>query len=99
MSVFLLCLTLAYDDVPSMAIAVDLDLHPDSLDKDLFPGLPEEAQVHGGFQDAFIRSSDEVFPEIQRLMAEHNTNNITVVSAKYMNHEHLVDPLDRLVTV
>jgi hypothetical protein len=66
------------DPVQFMAIAVDLDVQPDSLDLDLFPGLPADAQVHGGFQDAFARSSDDVFPEIQRLMAQHDTNNITV---------------------
>ncbi|KAH8824756.1 alpha/beta-hydrolase [Flagelloscypha sp. PMI_526] len=66
------------DPFELQAVLTDLDIFPDSLDKTLFPGLPEEAKVHGGFQDAFKASSDTIFPAIQKLIDEKGTKDIIV---------------------
>ncbi|KAH8822749.1 Alpha/Beta hydrolase protein [Flagelloscypha sp. PMI_526] len=60
------------------AVLTDLNVLPDSLDAVLFPGLPEGAKVHGGFQDEFKASSDIIFPAIQKLIEEKGTTDIVV---------------------
>ncbi|KAH8830094.1 alpha/beta-hydrolase [Flagelloscypha sp. PMI_526] len=60
------------------SVLTDLDILPDSLDTGLFPGLAKEALVHGGFQDAFKASSDQIFPVINNLIQEKGTKDIVV---------------------
>lgn len=61
------------------SILVDADFIPDPLDPEIFPGLPSDIKVHGGFQDAHARSTPQILQAVQNELTTRNTNSVLVV--------------------
>jgi len=67
-------------DNPRLSILTDLFIPLVGLDPILFPGVPSSVLVHEGFRDAHARTALPILAEVQNLLAEHDTNNLTLVS-------------------
>jgi len=61
------------------SLLVDADFLPDPMDPDIFPGLPGDVKVHGGFQDAHARSAPQILQAVQNELATRGTNNVMLV--------------------
>ena len=60
------------------SILVDADFVPDPLDPNIFPGLPTDIKVHGGFQDAHARTAPQILQAVQNELTKRNTNKVLV---------------------
>ena len=61
------------------SILVDADFVPDPVDPNIFPGLPSDIKVHGGFQDAHARSAEQILQAVQVELTTRNTKDVLVV--------------------
>ena len=61
------------------SVLVDADFVPDPVDPNIFPGLPSDIKVHGGFQDAHARSAPQILQAVQAELTIRNTENVLVV--------------------
>jgi hypothetical protein len=61
------------------SLLVDADFVPDPVDQETFPGLPSNAMVHGGFQDAHARSAPQILQAVQDELTKRNIENVLVV--------------------
>lgn len=65
---------------PSSAeFLIDSNVILGELDTSLFPGVGTEVKVHSGFRGEHAVTALDVINEVERLMVEKNTKNITVV--------------------
>lgn len=49
------------------------------MDTKIFPGLPSDIKVHGGFQDAHARSAPQILQAVRNELTKRNTENVLVV--------------------
>jgi hypothetical protein len=63
----------------SLSLLTDIDFLPESLDPELFPGVPADVRVHGGFKDAHADTAKEILAETKRLIAEKGAKNVILV--------------------
>lgn len=49
------------------------------MDPNIFPGLPSDIKVHGGFQDAHARSAEQILQAVQDELTARNTKDVLVV--------------------
>jgi predicted lipase len=62
-----------------LAVLTDIDLafkHPDPT---LFPGLPRNVEVHGGFAVEHKKTASIILAEVKRLMFEHSSTSVVLV--------------------
>ncbi|KAF8345923.1 Alpha/Beta hydrolase protein [Amanita rubescens] len=67
------------DPLQLLSILTDLFIPLVGLDPILFPGVPSSVLVHEGFRDAHARTALPILAEVQNLLAEHDTNNLTLI--------------------
>lgn len=61
------------------SVLTDLSVIRGPLDPTHFPGIPAKASVHTGFRDQQAETSQLIFTEVQRLLAENNSKKVTTV--------------------
>jgi len=57
----------------------DLDITKINFDSDLFPGLDPEIKAHKGFVTEQAATAQDVLSAVQSTLAQHNSNQITLV--------------------
>ncbi|KAG7441492.1 alpha/beta-hydrolase [Guyanagaster necrorhizus] len=67
------------DPTQLQAVLTDVDALHDNLDPDLFPGVPSNVHVHGGFRDAQASTAIEILAAVQSLIKSKGTSNLVVV--------------------
>lgn len=66
------------DPTEILSILVDAQFLQSPLNTTLFPTAPNNAMVHSGFQDAFLRSIDDVQREVERAVTDFGVHNVLV---------------------
>lgn len=64
-----------------MSVLTDIDFSLDPLSNQLFPGIPNNLQVHGGFADAHAETANIILAETKRLIASKGATTVTLVRA------------------
>ncbi|KAL0953910.1 hypothetical protein HGRIS_005076 [Hohenbuehelia grisea] len=62
-----------------LPILTDIDIAQEKLDKSLFRGLDSSIKVHSGFAAAHKRAATGVLAAVQRTIAAHSVNTVTIV--------------------
>ena len=54
-----------------------------TLDPTLFPDIPSDVEVHGGFVIEHMKTANKILAEVERLMGEYSSTNVVLVRLHY----------------
>ncbi|KAI0248629.1 Alpha/Beta hydrolase protein [Lactifluus subvellereus] len=62
-----------------LAIRTDMDFFFKRPDPTLFPGIPKNVEVHGGFAKEHKKTASIILAEVKRLMSEHSSTSVILI--------------------
>ena len=69
-----------------LAVLTDMDLAFKRPDPTLFPGIPKNVEVHGGFAKEHKKTASIILTEVKRLMAEYSSTSVILVHLHRLDH-------------
>jgi len=67
------------DPLALKSVLTDLLIAKGELNQTLFPGVPEDIEVHSGFRDQHAITADQIREEVKKIIAEKGATQVTTV--------------------